>query len=242
MALHQLLAPLLGLVAGSALRPVVVALAVPAGHPPSVTCPACSPLPPPAGGLQALRLLPPDGRCPACRTPLGAAWLPEVTTAAAFAAVAVGGAAGWYAAAQYWLALLGSALLLIDSAVQRLPNALTLPAAIGTLTLLTVAAAHHEHGSLVRALAAAAAAGVLFTLLALGGMGMGDTKLAVSLSALLGWHSWQAAFLGLVVSFLLAAAVAAYLLVARCGTRKSTLAFGPFLIIGTLAAALITST
>ncbi|MFE1776421.1 prepilin peptidase [Streptomyces sp. NPDC059008] len=234
--LHQFLMPLLGLVAGSTLRPVVVALAVPAGQPPSVTCPTCSPLP--AVSLKALRLLAPDGRCRACRTPLGAAWLPELTTAAAFAAVAAGGTSGWYAVAHYWLALLGSGLLLIDSAVQRLPDALTLPAAVGTFTLLTVAAAHHEHGSLGRALAAAAAAGGLFTLLALGGMGMGDTKLVISLSALLGWHSWQAAFLGLLVSFLLAAAVAAFLLVARRGTRKSTLAFGPFLIIGTLAASL----
>ncbi|WP_336054026.1 A24 family peptidase [Streptomyces sp. CA2R101] len=234
--LHQFLMLLLGLVAGFALRPVVVALAVPAGQSPSGVCPTCSPLP--SGSLSALRLMSPGGRCCACRTPLGVAWLPELTTAAAFAAVAAGGTEGWYAAAQYWVALVGSALLLVDSAVQRLPDALTLPAAVGTFTLLIVAAAHHEPGSLGRALAAAATAGVLFTLLTLGGMGMGDAKLVISLSALLGWHSWQAALLGLVMSFLLAAAVAASLLVTRRATRKSTLAFGPFLILGTLAALL----
>ncbi|WP_229700250.1 prepilin peptidase [Streptomyces kronopolitis] len=167
-----------------------------------------------------------------------APWLPELTTAAAFAAVAAGGTEGWYAAAQYWLALIGSALLLVDSAVQRLPDALTLPAAVGTFTLLTVASAHHEPGSLGRALAAAAAAGVLFTVLALGGMGLGDAKLVISLSALLGWHSWHVALLGLMMSFLLAAVVAVFLLLARRSTRKSTMAFGPFLIIGTLAALL----
>ncbi|MFI1502653.1 prepilin peptidase [Streptomyces platensis] len=234
--LHQFLMLLLGLVAGSVLRPVVVALAVPAGQPPSGACPTCSPLP--SGSPSALRLLSPGGRCRACRTPLGVAWLPELTTAAAFAAVAAGGTEGWYAAAQYWLALVGSALLLVDSAVQRLPDTLTLPAAVGTFTLLTVAAAHHEHGSLGRALAAAAAAGVLFTVLAMGSMGMGDAKLVISLSALLGWHSWQAALLGLVMSFLLMATVAAFLLVTRRTTRINTLAFGPFLIIGTLAALL----
>ncbi|MEV7471793.1 A24 family peptidase [Streptomyces kronopolitis] len=183
-----------------------------------------------------MQLLSPGGRCCACRTPLGVAWLPELTTTATFAAVAAGGAEGWYAAAQYWLAFVGSALLLVDSAVQRLPDALTLSAAVGTFTLLIVAAAHHEPGSLGRALAAAAAAGVLFTVLALGSMGMGDAKLVISLSSLLGWRSWQAALLGLVMSFLLAAAVATFLLLARRSTRKSTLAFGPFLIIGTLAA------
>ncbi|MFJ3953658.1 hypothetical protein ACIPXV_27055 [Streptomyces libani] len=69
-------------------------------------------------------------------------------------------------------------------------------------------------------------------------MGMGDAKVAFSVSALLGWHSWRAALLGLVMSFLLVAAVAGFLLVTRRTTRKSTLAFGPFLIIGTLAASL----
>ncbi|MGG2463805.1 prepilin peptidase [Streptomyces sp. RGM 3693] len=167
--------------------------------------------------------------------------MPEAAAGAAFAAVAMGGAVGWYAVAQSWVAALGTALLLIDSAVQRLPDALTMPTTVGTLVLLVAAATHHESGSLVRAVSVAAAAGVLFTLFALGGMGLGDAKVAVSIGALLGWRSWQAAWLGLVVSFLLAAAVATVLLVTRRGHRKSTLAFGPFLIIGALAAAVLTT-
>lgn len=237
----QLLAALVGLVAGAALRPVVVALAVPAGQSAGVTCPACSPRPVPAWGPHVLRLLPPGGRCPNCRGRLCPPWLPEFTTAAAFAAVASGGAAGWYAAAQYWIAFLGAGLLLIDSAVQRLPNLLTLTSALGTLVLLTAASAHHEGGSLLRAVAVAAAAGGLFTVLALCGMGLGDAKLAISLGAVLGWRSWQAAVLALVLTYLLGATVAVLLLLTRRGHRKSTLAFGPFLIVGTLGAALITS-
>ncbi|REK84437.1 prepilin peptidase [Streptomyces inhibens] len=239
--LSQLLAALVGLVAGAALRPVVVALAVPAGQPADVTCPACSPRPVPAWGPHALRLLPPGGHCPNCRARLCAPWLPELTTAAAFAVVAAGGAAGWYAATQYWIALLGAGLLLIDSAVQRLPNLLTLAAAVGTLALLTTASAHQETGSLLRAVTVAAAAGGLFTVLALCGMGLGDAKLAISLGAVLGWRSWQAAVLALVLTYLLGATVAILLLLTRRGHRKSTLAFGPFLIVGTLGAALITS-
>ncbi|MFJ9855311.1 prepilin peptidase [Streptomyces sp. NPDC101150] len=239
--LSQLLATLVGLVAGAALRPVVVALAVPVGQPAGVICPACTPRPVPAWNPHALRLLPPGGRCPNCRGQLCPSWLPELTTAAAFAAVAAGGAAGWYATTEYWIAFLGSALLLIDSAVQRLPNLLTLAAAVGTLTLLTTASAHQEAGSLLRAVSVAAAAGGLFTVLALCGMGLGDAKLAVSLGAVLGWRSWQAAVLALVLTYLLGATVAVLLLLTRRGHRKSTLAFGPFLIIGTLGAALITS-
>ncbi|MFI0155928.1 prepilin peptidase [Streptomyces lydicus] len=240
--LSQLLATLVGLVAGAGLRPLVVALAVPAGQPANVTCPACSPQPVPAWGPHALRLLPPGGHCPNCRSRLCAPWLPELTTAAAFAVVAAGGAVGWYAAAQYWIALLGAGLLLIDSAVQRLPNPLTLAAAVGTLALLTAAAAHHEPGSLLRAVIVAAAAGGLFAMLALCGMGLGDAKLAISLGAMLGWRSWQAAVLALVLTYLLGATVAILLLLTRRGHRKSTHPFGPFLIIGTLAAALTTST
>ncbi|MEU9485923.1 A24 family peptidase [Streptomyces decoyicus] len=241
--LSQLLAALVGLVAGAVLRPVVVALAVPDGQPADVTCPACSPRPVPAWGTHALRLLPPGGRCPNCRGRLCAPWLPELTTAAAFAVVAAGGAVGWYAAAQYWIALLGSGLLLIDSAVQRLPDLLTLAAAVGTLVLLTAASAHHEAGSLLRAAVVAAAAGGLFTVSAvLGTTGLGDAKLAISLGAVLGWHSWQTAVLALVLTYLLGATVAVLLLLTRRGHRKSTHPFGPFLIIGTLAAALTTTT
>lgn len=236
--LHQLLAPLLGLMAGAALRPLVVALSVPTGQPLAATCSVCCPRLMAGWSRQLLQLAPPSGRCPNCRSRTSTPWLPEVTTAAAFAAVFAGGAAGWYAAAQYWLALVGSALLLIDSAVKRLPNLLTLPCAVGTLTLLATAAAHHEEGSLLRAVAVAAAGGILFLLLALGGMGLGDAKLAVSLGALLGWHSWQAAYLGLLLSFTLAATVSVILLVTRRKTRTSTIPLGPYLIVGTLAAAL----
>ncbi|MFH8558885.1 prepilin peptidase [Streptomyces celluloflavus] len=240
--LSQLLATLVGLMAGAALRPVVVALAVPAGQLANITCPACTPRPVPAVGLHVLRLLPPSGRCPNCHGRLCAPWLPELTTAAAFTVVAAGGAIGWYAAAQYWIALLGAGLLLIDSAVQRLPNPLTLAAAVGTLALLTAASAHHEAGSLLRAAVVAAAAGGLFTVFAaLGTTGLGDAKLAISLGAVLGWHSWQAAVLALVLTYLLGATAAVLLLLTRRGHRKSTLAFGPFLIVGTLGAALITS-
>ncbi|MGI5262493.1 prepilin peptidase [Streptomyces angustmyceticus] len=229
--INVLLAVVVGVAAGAALRPVVVALAVPAGG--QAGCLACSPRP--AAGPTVLRLLP--SGCENCRDRmLGAPWwLPPAVTAAAFAAVAAGGATGWYAAAQYWIAFLGAALLLVDSAVQRLPDVLTFPAAVGTLVLLAGAAAEGEPGSLPRAVAVAVAAGVLFTAFALGGMGLGDAKLAVSLGALLGWRSWQAAWAGLVLAFTLGALCALVLLVVQRRSRKSTLAFGPALIIGTLA-------
>ncbi|MEV7471471.1 prepilin peptidase [Streptomyces kronopolitis] len=236
--INVLLAVVVGAAAGAALRPVVVALAVPPGG--QAGCPACPPRP--AAGPTVLQL-PPSG-CENCPDRLLDApwWLPPAVTAAAFAAVAAGGATGWYAAAQYWIAFLGAALMMVDSAVQRLPDVLTFPATVGTLALLAGAAAEGEPGSLPRAVAVAVTAGVLFTAFALGGMGLGDAKLAVSLGALLGWHSWQTAVLALVLAYLLGATVAVLLLLTRHGHRKSTLSFGPFLIIGSLGATVITST
>ncbi|WP_052808979.1 prepilin peptidase [Streptomyces natalensis] len=155
--------------------------------------------------------------------------------------VAAGGAVGWYCVAQYWIAFLGAGLLLIDSAVQRLPNPLTVAATVGTVVLLAAASADHEAGSFLRAAAVAAAAGGLFMILALCGMGLGDAKLAISLGAVLGWRGWQAALLGLVLTYLLGCVVALLLLLAGRRHRKSTVAFGPFLIVGTLAAVLLTS-
>ncbi|MGW4034262.1 hypothetical protein ACWEFL_34040 [Streptomyces sp. NPDC004838] len=101
-------------------------------------------------------VLPYSGRCPACSEAIGPSPLvPEAAAAFAFAAVAVGGAGGWFAAAQYCVAACGVALALIDLAVQRLPDVLTLPACGGTFILLTAAAVTGEPGSLGRAAAAA---------------------------------------------------------------------------------------
>jgi prepilin signal peptidase PulO-like enzyme (type II secretory pathway) len=73
--------------------------------------------------------LPASGRCPVCDEHFGPRRLvPEAAAAIAFAAIAVRGASGRFAAAQYWVAVCGVTLALIDLAVQRLPNVLTLPA------------------------------------------------------------------------------------------------------------------
>lgn len=111
--------------------------------------------------------------------------------------IAAGGASGWFAAAQYWVAACGVALALIDLAVQRLPDVLTLPACGGTLILLTAAALAGEPGSLGRAAAAAGVLAAVFLLMAFtGAMGLGDVKLAPAIGALLGWNSWTALLWG----------------------------------------------
>lgn len=222
-----------GALAGAAARPVVFARSVPAPATPRSSCPHCG-----TALLDARRLrpLPPSGRCPTCTQRIGPPALSaELSAAAAFAALAAGGATSWFAAAQYWLAACGIALALIDLAVQRLPNVLTAPACAGTILLLAGAALAGEPGSFGRAAAGAGAVTAVFLLLALtAGMGLGDVKLAPAIGALLGWHSWTSLWWGTLAGFLIGG-VCGVALLATGRHRRAQVAFGPFMIIGALA-------
>ncbi len=66
-------------------------------------------------------------------------------------------------------------------------------------------------------------------------MGFGDVKLAPLLGASLGWVGWDAALNGLICCWLLGGLCALALLAARRVTRSDAIAFGPFMILGTLA-------
>ncbi|MFD6967214.1 prepilin peptidase [Streptomyces sp. NPDC059949] len=227
-----------GALAGAAARPMVFARSVPAPASWRTNCPHCGGA---VIGRRPLPLLPVSGRCPTCAERIGPpALAAEVTAATAFAAVALSGASGWFAAAQYWLAACGIALALIDLAVQRLPDVLTLPTCAGTLLLLTGAALAGEPGSLGRAAAAAGVLTAVFLLLALvAGLGLGDVKLAPAVGALLGWSSWTNVWWGTAAGFLVGG-VCAVALLAAGRNRRSQIAFGPFMIVGALAVSLAT--
>ncbi|WP_331729100.1 A24 family peptidase (plasmid) [Streptomyces avidinii] len=227
-----------GALAGAAARPVVFARSVPAPASARRDCPRCGSA---VLGRQ-LPVLPVSGRCPGCAQVIGPRVLvPEAVAAIAFAAIAVGGASGWFAAAQYWVAACGVALALIDLAVQRLPDVLTLPACGGTLLLLTAAALAGEPGSLGRAAAAASALTAAFLLMAFtGAMGLGDVKLAPAIGALLGWISWTSLFWGTAAGFFVGAATeVARLALGR--TRRTHVSFGPYMVIGALAVSVATA-
>lgn len=225
-----------GALAGAAARPVVFACSVPAGASVRRECPRCG-----SGVLgRWLLALSVSGRCPACAQAIGPrAFIPEAAGAVAFAVIAAGGAHGWFAAAQYWVAACGVALALIDLAVQRLPDVLTLPACGGTLLLLTAAELAGEPGSLGRAAAAAAVLTAVFLLIAFtGSMGLGDVKLAPALGTLLGWSSWTALFWGAAAGFFAGAALeAAPMAIGRA--RRTYVSFGPYMVMGALVVSVI---
>ena len=119
-----------------------------------------------------------------------------------------------------------------DVEEQRIPNVIVLPATAAMLLAVGVLQPDHV---LEAVLAAVAAAAFLFlpSLLAKGGVGMGDVKLALLLGAALGRGVAAALLLGC-----LAASIAGVTLLVRkgSGARKTAVPFAPFLALGAVAA------
>jgi leader peptidase (prepilin peptidase)/N-methyltransferase len=134
-----------------------------------------------------------------------------------------GADAALYAVAQ--VVLVG--LATIDFAERRLPNAITIPTAVVALALR----AGFERSHLEQAALAGVIAFAVFFLLALvarGGLGMGDVKLAGMLGFLLGWPVVGALALGVIAGGFAGAA----LILSSKATLRSTIAYGPYLALG----------
>jgi leader peptidase (prepilin peptidase) / N-methyltransferase len=151
-----------------------------------------------------------------------------------------GGAAGFSALlpAFVLLALTSTPLIMIDCEHHRLPNRLVYPMAAGAIVLLVIAAASRDGWpALLRSVEGGAAVfAVLYTIMFVSprSFGYGDARLGGVLGLYLGFHSWAAVSYGILGGFVLGAAVAIVLLAARRATRKTAIAFGPMLVLGTL--------
>lgn len=142
------------------------------------------------------------------------------------------------------LTVAGVYLAVEDFSSHRLPNAILAPTAIALVSLLTVLALTGDRlADLSRALLAAVACGVGYLVLALArptGLGMGDVKLGGLLGLWLGWLGWGAVVLGVLAGFLLGGVAALTLLATGRATRRSALAFGPWLLLGAALASAVT--
>lgn len=173
------------------------------------------------------------------RIPRGARLTAGPVEAAAGAITAVGAVVVWpgaLVALTIWVGVLAVALGAVDIRHHRLPDALTLPA-IPVTALLVVGTelADPAAGDLVRAALAAAALGGAFWLLAVvapAAMGRGDVKLVPSLALATGYVSWEAALVAVLAAFALGAAFALAGLLLRRVRLTSSIAFGPFLLLG----------
>ncbi|MEV1072699.1 A24 family peptidase [Micromonospora parva] len=145
-----------------------------------------------------------------------------------------------------WWAGCAVPLVFIDAQVHRLPNVITLPVAVGVFALLTVDAAvtdRWEHVLSAAICAAVAATVFVSTGLVLGnrGMGLGDAKLILSVTALLGWWGWGAAFGTVFLGFLGAGLVGVVLLVSGRVRRGAHILMGPFFITGAVVILTVTA-
>ncbi|GAA0214396.1 A24 family peptidase [Saccharothrix mutabilis subsp. mutabilis] len=187
----------------------------------------------------------PDRGCPRCGGPVG--WTSrccgrvlgprlELVTAAVVASAAVRFAGRPEVVAFAFLGVLGVVLALIDVAVERLPDRLTLPAYPVLVALLAAAG---DWAALGRAGLGCLALGGAYLVLGLarpGGLGPGDVKLAGVLGLALGWLGWPELVVGGALAFVLLGLTSAVLLAARRITLRDALAFGPFMLVGALVA------
>jgi leader peptidase (prepilin peptidase) / N-methyltransferase len=135
------------------------------------------------------------------------------------------------------MAYFGIRLSIIDLKTHRLPNQLVgWFALIETAILVAFSLSTDNPFQLITALGVAVATTTIYLLLYLlsrGSLGMGDVKFAFPLGLCIGWYSADLWLLAIFVSFLLAGLVAFIGLATKRMTRKSRLAFGPYMFLGT---------
>lgn len=128
-----------------------------------------------------------------------------------------------------FLAAVTPVLCETDALVRRLPNAFVLP---GYPVALAACAAEWWRGGAVPVAALAAGGillGVFSTLVAFGGMGMGDAKLAGVLGLSAGLFGAATATLAVTAAFLLGGAAAVHALAKE---ERGGIPFGPYLLAG----------
>ncbi len=122
----------------------------------------------------------------------------------------------------------------IDVREHRLPNRLVLPAfPIAIVGQAMASAISNQWINLATALAAALIAfGVGLAANRWASLGMGDVKLISATSLCLGWFSFIAPLIAILLAFVLASVVVLVLLAMRKTTLSNSLALGPYLLAG----------
>jgi leader peptidase (prepilin peptidase)/N-methyltransferase len=126
------------------------------------------------------------------------------------------------------------ALVVIDFAILRLPNALTAPTAVAVIAALVAEAlaAHHPH-RLLAEVEGALALGLFYMLLyalSRGGLGLGDVKVGAIAGMLLGSRGWVDVFNGTFLAYAITLVIALVML--RRGRKRFP--YGPGLIAGAM--------
>jgi leader peptidase (prepilin peptidase)/N-methyltransferase len=229
---------LLGLVAGSFVS--AVAHRVPRGISiagPRSQCPSCGATIAAYDNVPVLSWILLRGRARCCGAPISARYpLTELGLGLLFAAtVLVYRDEPAEAAIGLAFVTMLAAITLTDLEQRIIPNKILL---VGAILCLAIAAVTDPADLPERAVAAAAAGGLLFgvALAYPQGMGLGDVKLTATMGLFLGWAVAPAILIAL-----LAGSAVGLALIARHGSqaRKMAIPFGPFLALGGVAGLLV---
>jgi leader peptidase (prepilin peptidase)/N-methyltransferase len=153
---------------------------------------------------------------------------------------------GALAPAYLGFAAVALALAWIDADVHRLPRGLTRPAyplLLGQLALASLASG--DWAALRRAVVAGVVLWVVYLVLAIvaallgSGFGLGDVTLAGLVGLATGYVSGAAVLVATCAAFLLSGVYGVARIVLRRGTRKDDIAFGPWMLVGTLLALVV---
>lgn len=229
--MHVALAALAGLLVG----PLIHHLAVQAGSdrgfaPGEARCRRCGS---PIGLLQG---------CDDCGVGNTRTVVTAVATATFFALAAWRFGPVWVLGAYLVFAAMSVALFLTDIDHKRIPNRITYPGTpLAALLLAGTAALDGVARFLPRALLGALVYSGVFALVyvvARGGFGFGDVKLAVSLGMFAAFLGWDRLFLSGMATAAIGGVVALMALVAGKAGAKTEIPYGPPMIAGTWAAIL----
>jgi leader peptidase (prepilin peptidase)/N-methyltransferase len=228
----------LGLIVGSFLN--VVAFRVPQDRsvvtPPS-SCPSCGARIAPRDNIPVVSWMALRGKCRSCRAPISARYpIVEATTAVLFAVAPAVVGVTWVLVAYWWFIGVSLVLILTDLDHHRIPNRILYPGFVVGVALLAVGAiADGDAGSWVRGVGGALAyfAGLLaVALVARGGLGFGDVKLAALLGLFTAYRSWGVLAVAAFAAVAIGGVVALVLLMAGRKGRKDTIPFGPPMVVG----------
>ena len=141
-----------------------------------------------------------------------------------------------------WIVLIsvGVPLSIMDIISRRLPNVLTSALFVLSAIIISISGiVDHASSRVISSFIDSLVLSISFLIVSFatrGGMGMGDVKLSAGIGLIAGFYGTQTLFLSTLLSFTLGALVGVALLLLRKGNLKTTLPFGPFMIIGQLVA------
>lgn len=149
----------------------------------------------------------------------------------------------WELPAYLYLACAAVVLGIVDLAEKRLPNAIVHPSLVVLPVLLLCAAA--LRGAWPQLLGAVEGAGALFAvylvlaLISPAGIGMGDVKLSALLGLALGYLGFFPLLIGGAAGFVVGGLVSLIALLARRVTLRSSIPFGPAMLVGAFVGLLL---